>query len=41
MYNWADVRRRLKIYKIEIVMGVTIGVDAEKSGKNTHLLADI
>ena len=36
--NLFGVGRRLQIYKIVLAMGVTIGGDAAKSGKNTHLL---
>ena len=38
MSNLFGVGRGPQIYKNVLAMGVTIGGDAAKSGKNTHLL---
>ena len=38
MYNLFGVGRGPQIYKKRTKMGVTIGGDAAKSGKNTHLV---
>ena len=38
MSNLFGVGRGPQIYKIGLAMGITIGGDATKSGKNTHLL---
>ena len=41
MYNIFGVRRVSQILKIGLAMGVKIGGDTSKSGKNTHLLVII
>ena len=38
MSNIFSVGRGRKIYKIGLAMGIKIGGDDSKSGKNTHLL---